>query len=247
LLRDKLVGEIDAELRSFADRLQSHSILPFSEFVGRLGELLTQGHQGGAEDQINHRLWIDQRQRRFTLLQPAVADRIPGIEPGDIDVLADPVDQPLQRLTLAGPTPEDIAGVDADVHQRRRRDTLQGDVGSGERGLNQALRENNLPPSEPVEAGMLAGRRDPDGDVCVGVRSEFFYYHMIHDRRQSDIGAEHLLGGLTHSQELARHMAELVSSEEALQIVIAQVDRAWDLKNRFYQQFLPLQAPTLSP
>ncbi len=85
------------------------------------------------------------------------------------------------------------------------------------------------------------------GPGAEGVRSEFFFYHMIHDRRQSDIGAEHLLGGLTHSQELARHMAELVSSEEALQIAIAQVDRAWDLKNRFYQQFLPLQAPTLSP
>lgn len=83
------------------------------------------------------------------------------------------------------------------------------------------------------------------GPGAEGVRSEFFYYHMIHDRRQSDIGAEHLLGGLTHSQELARHMAELIRSEEALQIAIRQVDRAWDLKDRFYRQFLPLQAPGL--
>ena len=66
---------------------------------------------------------------------------------------------------------------------------------------------------------------------------------MIHDRRQSDIGAEQLLGGLTHSQELARHMAELISCEAALQMAISQVERAWELKDRFYRQFLPLPAP----
>ncbi|MFM7360874.1 MAG: hypothetical protein ACKO6F_07615 [Cyanobium sp.] len=80
-----------------------------------------------------------------------------------------------------------------------------------------------------------------------GTRSEFFYYHMIHDRRQSDIGAQHLLGGLTHSQELACHMANLINSEEALAIAIAQVDRAWELKDRFYRQFLPPPATSLQP
>jgi hypothetical protein len=70
---------------------------------------------------------------------------------------------------------------------------------------------------------------------------------MIHDRRQSDIGDEQLLGGLTHSQELARHMAELIGSEEALQIAISQVERAWELKNRFYRQFLPQPAPNQHP
>jgi hypothetical protein len=85
------------------------------------------------------------------------------------------------------------------------------------------------------------------GPAADGVRSEFFYYHMIHDRRQSDIGAEQLLGGLTHSQELARHMAELISSEEALQIAIRQVDNAWNLKDRFYRQFLPLPSTRLPP
>ena len=85
------------------------------------------------------------------------------------------------------------------------------------------------------------------GPAADGVRSEFFYYHMIHDRRQSDIGTEQLLGGLTHSQELARHMAELISSEEALQIAICQVDNAWNLKDRFYRQFLPLLAARLPP
>ena len=85
------------------------------------------------------------------------------------------------------------------------------------------------------------------GPAAAGTRSEFFYYHMIHDRRQSDIGDEQLLGGLTHSQELARHMAELISCEEALQIAISQVERAWELKDRFYQQFLPLPAPSHRP
>lgn len=80
------------------------------------------------------------------------------------------------------------------------------------------------------------------GPTADGVRSEFFYYHMIHDRRQSDIGEEQLLGGLTHSQELARHMAELIDSKEALQIAISQVQRAWEIKDRFYRQFLPLPA-----
>jgi hypothetical protein len=70
---------------------------------------------------------------------------------------------------------------------------------------------------------------------------------MIHDRRQSDIGAEQFLGGLTHSQELARHMAKLISCEEALQIAISQVEQAWELKDRFYRQFLPLPAPSHLP
>ena len=80
------------------------------------------------------------------------------------------------------------------------------------------------------------------GPAALGVRSEFFYYHMIHDRRQSDIGTDQLLGGLTHSQELARHMADLIASEDALQVAISQVERAWALKDRFYRQFLPLLA-----
>jgi hypothetical protein len=83
------------------------------------------------------------------------------------------------------------------------------------------------------------------GPAADGVRSEFFYYHMIHDRRQSDIGAEQLLGGLTHSQELARHMAELIDNEAALQIAIGQVKRAWELKDRFYRQFVAM--PAISP
>lgn len=77
-----------------------------------------------------------------------------------------------------------------------------------------------------------------------GLVSEFFYYHMIHDRRQSDIGAEQLLGGLTHSEELARHLGELLESEAALQEAMGQVDRACELKVRFYDQFLGLVSPT---
>ena len=85
------------------------------------------------------------------------------------------------------------------------------------------------------------------GPAAAGPRSEFFYYHMIHDRRQSDIGAEQLLGGLTHSQELARHMAELIDNEAALQIAISQVERAWELKDRFYRQFVAMPATSCTP
>ena len=60
------------------------------------------------------------------------------------------------------------------------------------------------------------------GSAPEGQRSEFFYYHMIHDCRQSDIGAEHLLGGLTHSQELARHIASRIVSDATLQIALDQ-------------------------
>jgi hypothetical protein len=69
---------------------------------------------------------------------------------------------------------------------------------------------------------------------------------MIHGRRQSDIGEEQLLGGLTHSQQLASHMAELIDSKEALQIAISQVHRASEPKDRFYRQFLPLPATSRS-
>jgi hypothetical protein len=62
---------------------------------------------------------------------------------------------------------------------------------------------------------------------------------MIHDRRQTDIGADQLLGGLTHSQKLARHIATRVVSEATLQIAIEQVERAWQLKDLFYRQFCP--------
>jgi hypothetical protein len=67
----------------------------------------------------------------------------------------------------------------------------------------------------------LSERLD-QGPAVDGVRSEFLY-HMIHDHRQSDIGAEQLLSGLTHSQALARHMSELIGSEAALLISISQV------------------------
>jgi hypothetical protein len=85
-------------------------------------------------------------------------------------------------------------------------------------------------------------KRLTHGLAVEGKQSEFFYYHMIHDRRQSDIGAEQLLGGLTHSQELARHIAMQIVSEETLEIAIEQVGRAWQLKDLFYRQFLPQPA-----
>lgn len=84
----------------------------------------------------------------------------------------------------------------------------------------------------------LSERLSP-GAAGEGVRSEFFYYHMIHDRRQGDLGELQLLGGLTHAQELARHLVGLIDSEAAQHCAIGQVDRAWQLKDHFYRQFLP--------
>ncbi|WP_088243771.1 hypothetical protein [Calothrix rhizosoleniae] len=70
------------------------------------------------------------------------------------------------------------------------------------------------------------------------VRSEFYYFHMIHDGRNSDVGKESFLGGLTHSQELAIHLQRLISSEYALLYCINLEERAYQLKYQFYDQFI---------
>jgi hypothetical protein len=69
-------------------------------------------------------------------------------------------------------------------------------------------------------------------------RSEFYYFHMIHDRRNSDIGKESFLGGLTHSQELAIHLQRLISSEDALLHCINIEEKVYQLKYQFYEQFV---------
>lgn len=69
------------------------------------------------------------------------------------------------------------------------------------------------------------------------VRSEFYYFHMIHDGRNSDIGKESFLGGLTHSQELAIHLQRLILSEEALLYCINIEESVFQLKYQFYNQF----------
>jgi hypothetical protein len=70
------------------------------------------------------------------------------------------------------------------------------------------------------------------------VRSEFYYFHMIHDSRNSDIGKESFLGGLTHSQELAIHLQRLISSEEALFYCTHIEQSVYQLKYQFYDQFI---------
>lgn len=70
------------------------------------------------------------------------------------------------------------------------------------------------------------------------IRSEFYYFHMIHDSRSSDIGKESFLGGLTHSQELAIHLQRLISSEDALLYCIKLEECAYQLKHQFYDQFI---------
>lgn len=70
------------------------------------------------------------------------------------------------------------------------------------------------------------------------MRSEFYYFHMIHDSRNSDIGQESILGGLTHSQELAIHLKRLISSEDALVYCLNLQEKAYQLKCQFYDQFI---------
>jgi len=70
------------------------------------------------------------------------------------------------------------------------------------------------------------------------IRSEFYYFHMIHDSRNSDIGLESILGGLTHSQELAIHLKRLISSEDALGYCLNLQENVYQLKCQFYDQFI---------
>jgi hypothetical protein len=72
------------------------------------------------------------------------------------------------------------------------------------------------------------------------IRSEFYYFHMIHDSRNSDVGQESLLGGLTHAQELAIHLHKLIASEAALHSCLEAEQKAFELKYRFYDQFTHL-------
>ena len=70
------------------------------------------------------------------------------------------------------------------------------------------------------------------------IRSEFYYFHMIHDSRNSDVGQESILGGLTHSQELAIHLKRLILSEDALVYCLNLQENAYQLKCQFYDQFI---------
>jgi hypothetical protein len=78
----------------------------------------------------------------------------------------------------------------------------------------------------------LSHRARPDR-----IKSRFYYYHMIHDRRQTDVSDEGLLGGLTHSQELAVHIGRLVSSQSALVEAMRLEQEAVNIKFQFYDQF----------
>lgn len=69
------------------------------------------------------------------------------------------------------------------------------------------------------------------------IRSEFYYFHMIHDAKNSDIGEDSFLGGLTHSQELALHLHRLVLSEGAVLYCINIEEAVYRLKCTFYDQF----------
>ncbi len=69
-------------------------------------------------------------------------------------------------------------------------------------------------------------------------RSEFYYFHLIHDSRNSNLGEENLLGGLTHSQELGLHLKKIISSPEIIPLCLDIEREAYFLKCKFYSQFL---------
>lgn len=69
-------------------------------------------------------------------------------------------------------------------------------------------------------------------------RSEFYYFHMIHDQRKSYIGEESILGGLTHSQELAIHLKRWIISEKALNYCLSIEKQTYQIKYQFYDQFI---------
>lgn len=69
-------------------------------------------------------------------------------------------------------------------------------------------------------------------------RSEFFYFHMIHDDRGSDVGQEKGVGGFSHSQKLANHINRLISCEEDVDYCIAIEKQVFEIKYKFYNQFI---------
>jgi hypothetical protein len=68
-------------------------------------------------------------------------------------------------------------------------------------------------------------------------KSQFYYYHKEHDRRRFAFGKEELVGGLTHSDELARHIKALVADHDSLTLAMCIEENATNLKLDFYNQF----------
>lgn len=70
------------------------------------------------------------------------------------------------------------------------------------------------------------------------LRSEFYYSHIVHDARHSDVGKEEMFGLRTHSQSLALHLERLIDSEKELDACIDIEEKAFNLKYQFYNQFI---------
>jgi len=80
-----------------------------------------------------------------------------------------------------------------------------------------------------------------DGKLYGKIRSEFYYFHMLHDARNTDVGKQGLLGGLTHSQELAIHLQRSIWSEDDLLYCIEIEKSAYKFKYQFYDQFIAIK------
>ena len=72
-------------------------------------------------------------------------------------------------------------------------------------------------------------------------RSEFYYFHLIHDSRNCGLGEENLIGGLTHAQELGIHLTKLITTPEKAIACMEIIEQAYVLKYNFYNQFIDRQ------
>jgi hypothetical protein len=69
------------------------------------------------------------------------------------------------------------------------------------------------------------------------VRSEFYYFHMIHDDRGLDIGRKRGIGGVSHAEQLANIIYPLISTEDDVNYCTSIEKKVFHIKYKFYDQF----------
>lgn len=69
-------------------------------------------------------------------------------------------------------------------------------------------------------------------------RSEFYYFHMIHDRRGKGFIDRRLIGGQNHSEALAKQMVKLIKTQDQVDYCISVEQQVFEIKYDFYNQFV---------
>jgi hypothetical protein len=69
-------------------------------------------------------------------------------------------------------------------------------------------------------------------------RSEFYYFHMIHDRRGKGFIERRLTGGENHSEALAKQMVQFIKSSHQVDYCVEIEQQVFEIKYNFYHQFL---------